>query len=93
MDAVVFPGPYTRGAGQVDADRRRDLGQSHSPGKESEGGQGVRARTGTHRQRQRRRLRRLQVRLLYLSEEHIVMHQVRSLDLMGTYGRATSPSG
>lgn len=45
----------------MDADRRRDLGQSDRAGEEPSGGQGLRPSADTHRQRFRRGIRRIQV--------------------------------
>lgn len=47
-------GSHTRGTGQMDTNRRRDLGQSDSTGEEPSGGQSLRPSACTHYQRIRR---------------------------------------
>lgn len=58
----VSTGPHPRSAGQMDANRRRDLGQSDRARTEPPGGQSVRAGSDTHGERVRRGIRRIQVR-------------------------------
>lgn len=58
---ALFAGPHPGGPGQVEPNRRRDLGEGHSPGEEQEGGEGVRQGSGAHRQRLGRRIRRVPV--------------------------------
>ena len=50
--------------------RRRDLGQDHRPGEESQGGQGLRQSAGPHSQRIGRRIRRVQNRISRFRESH-----------------------
>lgn len=58
-DFLSSTGSHTGGAGQVEPDRRRDLGQGHRLREEQTRGQGVREGARSHRQRLQRRLRRI----------------------------------
>lgn len=53
---LLFAGPHPGSPGQMEPDRRRDLGESDRPGEEQKGGEGVREGAGADRQRLRRRI-------------------------------------
>lgn len=53
FSVFYFAGSHSRSFGQMDANRRRDLGQSHSARKKPPGGQSVRPCADTHGKRVR----------------------------------------
>lgn len=64
--SVHFTGSHSRSFGQMDANRRRDLGQSHSAREKPPGGQGVRPGADTHGEWVRRGIRWIPVNSVYL---------------------------
>lgn len=59
--SILFAGSHSRSFGQMDTNRRRDLGQSHSAREKPPGGQSVRPSADTHGERVRRGIRWIQV--------------------------------